>query len=171
MVREIIMMKRLAVLFMIGLVLASCSGEPEATPTPEPLPTQALAEDGWPLDWPRDVGDLPAGNTETAEELFNTTYACSACHGLLGIPETNTVGPHLSEISEAVIEASGAGSLAQYVYESALTPNDFISPDCPGGPCAGPPSAMVADFSKRVGQQELADLIAYIVAGQIVIEE
>lgn len=159
-------MKKLIVTFLMILAIAGCSSEPEPTPTPEPEPTQEVAEDGWPVDWPRSVDDLPAGNIETAEELFNTTYACSACHGLVDIPDTNTVGPHLSQIGESEIEASGAGSIAQYIYESAITPNAFISPECPGGPCAEP-SAMVADFSERISQQELADLIAYIVAGQV----
>jgi hypothetical protein len=51
-----------------------------------------------------------------------------------------------------------------YLYESILEPNAFITEQCPTGPCLGPPSAMPANFAERMATspQDLADIMAYL---------
>jgi hypothetical protein len=55
---------------------------------------------------------------------------------------------------------------ADYIYESILLPNAHIAPDCLiGRPAADPalePSTMPGNFGERMTEQDMADVIAYI---------
>jgi mono/diheme cytochrome c family protein len=55
-------------------------------------------------------------------------------------------------------------SAAQYVYESILHPNDFIAPICANDLPCNDPSGMPANFGDRMSQQDLADIIAYLMS-------
>ncbi len=113
------------------------------------------------LPWSQQVSDLPAGDPVAGEQHFHVTYGCSACHGDPAVEGSNAVGPwsgnfkHLDDRIEGYLAAD-------YVYESVLNPNAYISPDCPMGPCAGPPSAMPANFALRLEDQDLADIMAFL---------
>lgn len=120
------------------------------------------------FDWPEEVADflalpdIQAGDPVNGEALY-LTYGCIGCHGDPAQPGTNEVGPWLGDI-ETVGETRVEGmSAEQYVYHSVLYPSDFIAPDCPTGPCAGPPSPMPS-FADRMGSQpqDLADILAYL---------
>ena len=121
-----------------------------------------------PPDWPNTVADLVA-ETETGDatrgaELFNVTYGCAACHGQL---ESGS-GVNAPWAGNFVNAGDGARpgkedyDAASYVYESILLPSDYISPECPSGPCTGPPSAMPANFGRRMSFQDMRDVMAYL---------
>ena len=121
-------------------------------------------------DWPELVSDFLAspdvttGDPVNGEQLFTVTYGCVACHGQLDDESSAAVGPWLGNIAEiggTFVEGQAAD---EYVYHSILYPSDFIVPDCPTGPCAGPPSAMPANFAARMGEnpQDMADILAYL---------
>lgn len=118
-------------------------------------------------DWPETVEDFtaefPEGDATRGEELF-LTYGCTGCHGNLEDETSAAVGPWLGNIAEEGELRIDGMSSQEYVYESILDSNAFISPDCPNGPCTGPPSAMPDNFALRMGEnpQDLADLIAYL---------
>ncbi len=115
-----------------------------------------------PVDWPTTVADLPAGDPTNGEQLYNITYGCSACHGQLAVEGSNAVGPwagSFADLGDVRIEGYSA---ADYLYESILLPSAYISPECPTGPCAGPPSAMPANFGTRMTVQDMADVMAYL---------
>ncbi|MEZ4515638.1 MAG: c-type cytochrome [Chloroflexota bacterium] len=104
------------------------------------------------------------GDAARGEELYTVTYGCSACHGQTDEDGSNTIGPWLGNIAEiggSFVEGQDA---QQYVYHSILYPSDFIAPDCPTGPCSGPPSVMTANFAERMGTspQDMADILAYL---------
>lgn len=115
----------------------------------------------YPPTWSQQVSDLPVGDPVAGDQHFHITYACSACHGDPAVEGSNAVGPwsgnfkHLDDRIEGYLAAD-------YVYESVLNPNAHISPDCPIGPCPGPPSPMPANFPARMEDQELADIMAFL---------
>jgi hypothetical protein len=69
----------------------------------------------------------------------------------------------LGNIAEEGATRIDGYTAADYVYHSILLPSAFIAPDCPNGPCTGPPSAMPANFALRMTSlQEMADVMAYV---------
>lgn len=107
--------------------------------------------------------EFPDGDAARGEELF-LTYGCTGCHGNLEDDTSAAVGPWLGNIAEEGELRIDGMSSAEYVYQSILDSNAFISPDCPNGPCSGPPSAMPDNFALRMGEnpQDLADLMAFL---------
>jgi len=112
-------------------------------------------------EWPAVVIELPEGNPENGEQLYAVTYGCQACHGDATQEGAGVIGPGLVNIEEIGAERREGYTAADYVYESILHPNAFIAPDCPTGPCTEP-SGMPPDFGVRMTQQDMADVIAYL---------
>jgi mono/diheme cytochrome c family protein len=120
-------------------------------------------------DWPELVEeflaqeDIEAGDAEAGAEAYQT-YGCVACHGDPDEPGTNLVGPWLGDIAEVGATRVEGQSAGQYVYESILEPDAFIAPDCPTGPCAGPPSQMRQDYPSTIGNNpsDMAHLLAFL---------
>jgi mono/diheme cytochrome c family protein len=129
------------------------------------------AEEPVRYDWPVAVADFlarpegSAGDAANGATLYNTTYGCSACHGDPAVAGSNNVGPWLGEIAQVGATRIDGVDAIDYVYESILNPSAFIAPDCPSGPCAGPPSAMPGTFAGRIGSNpsDMADLLAFLV--------
>ena len=106
--------------------------------------------------------DVTAGDPTRGAELYGITYGCSACHGSLDGVTPAAIGPALANIeTDGGTRVEGMDA-QQYIYHSILLPSDFIAPECPTGPCAGPPSAMPHDFGSRMGNnpQDMADILA-----------
>ncbi len=120
----------------------------------EPTPT--------PIPWPASVADLPEGDPVAGETHYNLTYGCAACHGDLNEPGSNRVGPWAGDFREVGATRIEGYTTADYQYESILHPSAYIAPNCPSGPCAGPPSAMPANFGQRMTPQDMADVMAYL---------
>jgi mono/diheme cytochrome c family protein len=112
-------------------------------------------------EWPPMVSELPAGDAENGAQLYEITYGCQACHGNIDEEGSNQVGPWLGDIAEVGPERIDGYTAADYIYESILKPNAFISPECPAGPCTEP-SAMPANFGERMSLQDMADMMAYL---------
>ncbi len=119
-------------------------------------------------DWPELVEDfLPLqnpGDPVRGEELYTITYGCAGCHGQMDNEASAAVGPWMGNITEVGGTRVEGQDAEQYTYHSILYPSDFIVPDCPTGPCAGPPSTMPANFPQRMGEnpQDMSDILAYI---------
>ncbi len=118
----------------------------------------------WPETYAAFAEEFPEADPANGEALF-LTYGCTGCHGNMEDEGSAAVGPWLGDIADRYTEyAEGYDSLEEYVYESILYPNELISPECPTGPCAGPPSAMPDNFPLRMGEnpQDLADVMEYV---------
>lgn len=132
--------------------------------------TLALCEEepAPPPEWPNTVEDLSAeyvGDAANGEQLYNVTYGCSACHGDPAVEGSNAVGPWAGDVPNLGGGARAGKddyTAADYLYESILLPSEYISPECPAGPCAGPPSAMPDNFGTRMSFQDMADVMAYL---------
>lgn len=128
---------------------------------------ELCANEPVPYPWAEDVEEELAkhepGDPARGEELY-TSYTCVVCHGNLADESSATIGPWLGDIAERGDEQVPGQSAAQYVYDSILYPNDFIAPECPTGPCAGPPSSMRQDFRYAMADtpQDMADILAYL---------
>lgn len=118
-------------------------------------------------DWPATYTDFdmefPEGDAINGQDLF-LSYGCTGCHGNLDDPASAAIGPWLGEIR--VVGATRIEGVAadEYVYQSILHPSDYIVPECPTGPCAGPPSAMPDNFPLRMAEnpQDLRDIMTYL---------
>ena len=107
--------------------------------------------------------EFPEGNAAHGEELF-LSFGCTGCHGNLEDEASAAVGPWLGDIAEVGSTRVEGLTADEYVYESILDSSAFISPECPTGPCAGPPSAMPDNFPLRMSEnpQDLQDLMSFI---------
>jgi mono/diheme cytochrome c family protein len=113
------------------------------------------------VEWPAEVDVLPEGDPGSGEALFKGTFGCVACHGDPAVAGDNAVGPDLENIgSEGETRVEGKSAM-QYIYESILNPNEHIAPECPNGPCTSP-SQMPNTFGERMDQQQMADIISYL---------
>jgi mono/diheme cytochrome c family protein len=131
----------------------------------EALCSQPLVTYEWPEaaeDFLASADVTPPGDPVRGEELYNVTYGCVACHGALDGSTAAAIGPALADIQDVGGTRVEGEDALQYVYHSILYPSDFISPECPTGPCAGPPSTMPANFGSRMGEnpQDMADILA-----------
>jgi mono/diheme cytochrome c family protein len=106
------------------------------------------------------------GDAENGAALYES-YGCANCHGNVAEAGSNQLGPWLGDIAEVGATRVEGQTALQYVYTSILYPNDFISPECPTGPCTGPPSLMVQDLAFRMATnpQDMVDMLAYLVGG------
>lgn len=115
------------------------------------------------IEWPTSVADLPEGDPAAGEELYRVTYGCAACHGDPAVEGSAVIGPWLGNIAADGADRIDGYTSADYVYESILRPSDFIAPECPNGPCTGPPSTMPNNFGTRMTTlQDMADIMAYL---------
>jgi cytochrome c2 len=102
-----------------------------------------------------DVSALPEGNVEQGAILFTQSIkgapACSTCHMLTS---EQLVGPGLVDYSErAATEVDGL-SAEEYSYNSILHPANHI--------VSGYSNLMYAQYASKLTNQELADIIAYL---------
>lgn len=113
--------------------------------------------------------DKPAGlyENELALQAFQKG-GCAACHVIPGVPgAVGTIGPNLSEIGKVAAEriASGeytgpAKTAEEYITESIKSPDAFLSPACPSGPCAG--GQMPATLAQVFSAAELDGIVKYL---------
>jgi mono/diheme cytochrome c family protein len=137
--------------------------EPTAAPTEEPTAEPEATIDA-PAGWPASVSDLPEGDAANGQALYFGAPGCSGCHGDPAVPGSSPFGPHHGNIGVVAGQRVAGQSAAVYLYESILNPSAFIAPDCANDtPCADP-SAMPANFAEQLSQQDVADLIAYMLS-------
>jgi nitrite reductase (NO-forming) / hydroxylamine reductase len=114
-------------------------------------------------------GSKPAGlyDSELALASFQKG-GCGACHTIPGVPgAVGTIGPDLSEIGALAgtrIESgeyTGPATTAnEYLLESIQSPDAFISPACPSGPCMQ--GIMPASLAQALSTEELEAVVRYL---------
>lgn len=124
----------------------------------------AAPEDGGPAlqeaptSWNADglrvkVAALPAGDAEAGAQLFAGAGGCHACHALEG--DRRIVGPALAGVGERAGTARADYTAAMYLYESIVAPDAQVAAGFPAG-------VMPGNFGARLSEQELADLVAFL---------
>ena len=135
-----------------------CTGVPVGPSYEWPLTVTALLEA---------EGVTVPGDAANGQTLYETTYACTSCHGDPAVEGSNRVGPWLGDLAErgdSIVEGYAA---ADYAYESILNPNAHIAEVCPTGPC-NTPSGMPGNFSARIREpQAMIDLLTFILGDNL----
>jgi hypothetical protein len=114
---------------LVVVVLVACARQAEAPPPPTIAPTTQAVD-----------------TTPPSEDLALTAFTkggCGACHIIPGVPNARgTIGPDLTNISQGAaltLQSSDytgkAKTIEEYLIESILEPDLFISTHCAGGPC------------------------------------
>ena len=125
---------RLLIILILALVVASaCS--PQASNT--------------------DSATIEPGNAERGAALFTEAVggapACSTCHTIDG---SVLVGPSLQGFSEHGQEHAGDATIEEYAHTSIVTPANYI--------VSGFSNVMFGQYDRFLSEQQIADLIAYI---------
>lgn len=138
---------------MRGVLLVGAAEEPPVVESPDTQPSSGK----------------PAGLyvPELAAQAFQKG-GCVACHVIPSVPGAiGTIGPDLSEIGKIVGERITSGEYTgmaktteEYLLESIQSPDAFISPNCPTGPCAK--GVMPASLAQALNQDEISSIVEFL---------
>ncbi len=113
----------------------------------------------------------PAGlyDKELAAQAFQKG-GCTACHTIPGVPgAVGTIGPDLSEIGQVAAARLESGeytgmakTVEEYLNESIQSPEAFIAPACPTGPC--PKGTMPASLAQALSADEFKQVVQFLAA-------
>ncbi len=147
---------RLALLLIIGLVLAACGRGDIFAPTPTSVLFEASPT-------PRATLDpvvAAAQAAERGEVIFNTMYpqagfACVTCHSTT---DARLTGPGFAGLGARAGTRVEGQSAEDYLHNSIINPNAFIVPGEP----VYPPNLMPQIYAELFSEQQINDLIAYL---------
>ena len=101
----------------------------------------------------------PEAPPEVAQAFVKGT--CIGCHTIPGVPGANgMVGPDLSNIGVEGATYIEGMSAEEYIRQSIVDPEAFITPECPTGPC--PSGVMSPAFAQMLSPEELDGIVAYL---------
>jgi cytochrome c551/c552 len=95
-------------------------------------------------------------NAAAGKPVFISS-GCGACHTFAPAGTNASVGPNLDTAPSADAKTAGM-PLAAFVQESIVDPNKFIAKGFPKG-------VMPTTFGSSLSKTQLADLVAFVVAG------
>ena len=102
-----------------------------------------------------DVETLPTGDAERGKILFeqsnNGAPSCSSCHHT---NDESLVGPGLENLMQRAESHTEYHSAQDYIYTSIVRPSKTIAD--------GYSNMMYAEYSSKLSDQEIADLIAFL---------
>jgi mono/diheme cytochrome c family protein len=108
-----------------------------------------------PTATPPPAGETPAGDpVSRGRDVYNNS-GCGGCHTIDGI-SSGTVGPNLNQIGEEAANRIDGMSSQDYLRESIVNPSAHI--------VEGFDDMMPKTFADSLGDQELEDLIAFLLA-------
>lgn len=131
-------------LAVIGLAVAGCGGEEEATPSPQNVSgtsttsTTTTTPTGTSTTTPSTstttptttttTTPTPSGNATAGKAIFTGPAACSGCHTLKDANATGTVGPNLDQLKppfDRVVTQVTNGGAAMPAFKGTLTPQQI----------------------------------------------
>ncbi|MGH2996996.1 MAG: c-type cytochrome [Gaiellaceae bacterium] len=131
-------MRRVAVIAVLGALVAGCGGEQTVSPTPETV------EGETPQAQPQPGGDPQAG-----EEVF-TSKGCGGCHTYGPAGTDSQTGPPLDDL-EGFAENAGQ-PVDEFTRQSITSPNAYVE--------EGFPEGVMPAWSGT--EEELNDLVAFL---------
>ena len=139
---------------LVAYIMAdSGGGEAQATPesTTEAAPTEEATEqpteEAAPTAEATKEAAAPVGDPAAGEQLFEAN--CAACHGA-----ENGAGPALTGMGERAATRVDGMSAEDYLHESIVDPSAYV--------VDGFADIMPKGFADQFSDQELSDLVAYI---------
>ncbi|MAS32867.1 MAG: hypothetical protein CL610_02595 [Anaerolineaceae bacterium] len=127
------------------------------------LAVLAVAGCSGPMTWMQFVRYEPASPTVSGDpvhgqEIFahgvNEAPPCSTCHQVVAGSSGFALGPNLAGLSSRAASRVEGMSAEAYIIDSILYPKDHI--------VSGFRDIMYADFAKHFSEQDMADLVAYL---------
>ncbi len=118
---------------------------PTAGPTQTPAPTPT----------PRSI------EGETPEEII-LNAGCGACHAIGALGEAGKVGPDLSAIGIVANDRIDGMSATDYIVQSIIEPNAFITPECPNGTCFA--NIMPSDYTSRLSSEQINTMVLFLLS-------
>jgi hypothetical protein len=91
-----------------------------------------------------------------SQEAFTGVGVCNQCHTIPGV-STGALGPDLTHIGTVAKTRQPGVDDEVYLRESIVNPSAYVVPGFSDG-------VMPKDFGTRLNQQQLNDLIAYLVS-------
>jgi cytochrome c2 len=114
---------------------------------------------------------VPLSPEQEARKAVFLKQGCNACHTIKGVANGG-IGPNLSKIgtdADTIIASAeykssqGKATNAQeFIHESIVSPNAYIAPQCPTGPC--PANVMPQTFQQTIPAADLTNLVAYLLS-------
>jgi hypothetical protein len=90
---------------------------------------------------------------------------CAGCHAIPGVPAAmGSIGPNLANIGVDGADRKPGYTAEEYILESIRTPNEFLAPECPIGPCMA--NIMPQNLTQTLTAEEIDMLVAYLVTLQ-----
>jgi mono/diheme cytochrome c family protein len=162
----------LVLVMVAALVLAACGGD-EPTPEAAPEETELAPEETPEAAVPSEemmvlvAEAIAAGDVENGRTVFNESYAtslgswqCASCHSV-NSARSRLVGPGMYDlyvIAEERLAESGDQDVVTYIRNAITMPNAHIVQEEP----AYPENLMPGNYGEVLTEQELADVVAYI---------
>jgi mono/diheme cytochrome c family protein len=130
--------RRLALIVVLGALVAGCGGEETVSPTAETVEGQQ------PAPQPQAQGNAAAGKA-----VFSSK-GCTGCHTFTPAGSSSQTGPDLNSLSEYAKDADQP--LDEFTRESIVSPDAYIE--------EGFPEGVMPPWSGT--DKELADLVAFL---------
>ncbi len=127
----------------------------KAEPTAIPLLIKTLKPEQILAGVPADVAQLK-GNPGKGPTLA-LAHGCKGCHSLDPNANPKPTGPTWFQLGDSAANMVPGQSPGLYIYTSITNPSAFVVPDYPD-------NIMPKTFAKDLSKQDLADLMAYILA-------
>lgn len=94
-----------------------------------------------------------------------TKAGCAGCHVIPGVPAAvGVIGPNLSNIGVEGATRKADYTAEEYILESIRTPNEFLAPKCPTGPCIA--NLMPQNLTQTLTAAEIETIVNYLVTLQ-----
>lgn len=145
-------MSRIALLLTLLFVLTGC-GSQSAPPAPTATPFPRVA-----TSIPRPMNAAERGLILFQKMQPKVGFACITCHYVHS--DARLIGPGLGGLKDRAPEYMPADTIEEYIRQSILYPDDFLAPGNP----AYPPRIMPRRYSEVFSEQELEDLVAYVMS-------
>jgi len=122
-----------------------------ASQTPKTAETQLTADSYM----PEVSALLENADASRGEDIINNKYECHSCH----IQGAGQIAPAFTGLGELATTRRSPLTAAAYIYESMTNPGIFLVEKEPGQTY---PNAMPANYHERLTDQEMGDVIAYL---------
>jgi cytochrome c551/c552 len=86
-------------------------------------------------------------------QQLTLSYGCIGCHSL--DDSMRMVGPTWHDLKETAAARVPGQEVAEYLYTSIVRPNAYVVPGYL-------PNVMVQSYGQQLGEQELADMVKYL---------
>lgn len=122
-------------------------------PTPEPLRIATMSEEEITAGLDPEFAAALAAADPSAAETLALQNGCVGCHSL--DPNQQMTGPSWFDVGDMAANRVPGESPALYLHQSIVAPGEFVVDGYPSG-------VMPQNYAEVLSQEQLADLVAYL---------